>query len=185
MLEYVPGGDKNSHGVGKGVQGIGQNSGSGQEGAFTRLRRCVVENVKMFYPGIILVIKKHSLAGGGRRDDRHFSFLWPPALSSRSFTIFWHLLVQTKINRNNAKGAILQAIIITKWWSPFLLRQSPPEERSYFTYAGSLTTPPLLESVTWIVFRWMPPHFPFNTIKLYNSHPITTHDHTHTTFLLY
>jgi len=33
------------------------------------------------------------------------------------------------------------------------LDQLLPENRSYFTYLGSLTTPPLYESVTWIVFE--------------------------------
>merc|ERR1711915_888377 len=31
--------------------------------------------------------------------------------------------------------------------------QTLPDNRSFFTYLGSLTTPPLFESVTWIVFE--------------------------------
>ena len=50
-----------------------------------------------------------------------------------------------------------------------------PSDRSYFSYLGSLTTPPLLESVTWLIFKQ-----PIKTtkeqvdIKNYNPLPHST-----------
>lgn len=36
---------------------------------------------------------------------------------------------------------------------PMNLIELIPEKRSYWTYLGSLTTPPLWETVTWIIFE--------------------------------
>ena len=49
-----------------------------------------------------------------------------------------------KVIHNGDTAVIDQDIDVTK----FL-----PENKSYWTYPGSLTTPPCLESVTWIVFK--------------------------------
>lgn len=42
---------------------------------------------------------------------------------------------------------------VTYVQEPFSIRQLLPPSHAYYTYQGSLTTPPCKEVVTWIIFR--------------------------------
>ncbi len=116
----------------------------------------------------------NSIQVGGRRYELvqfHFHRPAEERINGRSFDMSLHLVHQDAEGRRAVVGLLLergapQPVVQTVWnnlpleksieqagLNPMDLMQLLPSDRGYYTYMGSMTTPPCDEGVLWMVMR--------------------------------